>query len=325
MKNVFIDANIWLSLYHFTNNDLEQFKKLNDLIGSEVNLILPKQVVDEVFRNRENKIKDSLDKFQKFDLQFPAFIKNYSHFEQFQNDFKDLKNRHKSWVNEIKDDIQSISTPADSVINSLFSSAGIIGHKQEHITRATARVHIGNPPGKNNSYGDAINWEFLLDICPQNENLFFISEDKDYRSIFNDTIFSNFLNHEWQNKKSSKIIFFNSLTDFLKEHIKKIELNHEKEKDELIAGLHDSLNFSITHSLISRLSKYSEWNPRQKEELCSIAINNSQVRWILGDRDVNEFYSELLNNVETEDEFILKVKEKLERLKNENCDDSATL
>ena len=28
MKNLFIDTNIWLSLYHFTDNDLSQFAKL---------------------------------------------------------------------------------------------------------------------------------------------------------------------------------------------------------------------------------------------------------------------------------------------------------
>ena len=28
MKNLFIDTNIWLSLYHFTNDDLTQFQKL---------------------------------------------------------------------------------------------------------------------------------------------------------------------------------------------------------------------------------------------------------------------------------------------------------
>ena len=30
MKYVFIDTNIWLSLYHFTNDDLTQFEKLKD-------------------------------------------------------------------------------------------------------------------------------------------------------------------------------------------------------------------------------------------------------------------------------------------------------
>ena len=61
MKNLFIDSNIWLSLYHFSNDDLAQFMKLKDLIGVDFNILLPEQVVDEVNRNRENKIKDALE------------------------------------------------------------------------------------------------------------------------------------------------------------------------------------------------------------------------------------------------------------------------
>ena len=36
MKNVFIDTNIWLSLYHFTNDDLSQFEKFKNMIGSSM-------------------------------------------------------------------------------------------------------------------------------------------------------------------------------------------------------------------------------------------------------------------------------------------------
>ena len=56
MKNIFIDSNIWLSLYNFTNNDLEQFKKLKSHIDDSINLIVTEQVFDELTRNRENKI-----------------------------------------------------------------------------------------------------------------------------------------------------------------------------------------------------------------------------------------------------------------------------
>ena len=51
MKYLFIDSNIWLSIYHFTNDDLEQFKKLKDLINRDIKLFIPLQVYDEVIRN----------------------------------------------------------------------------------------------------------------------------------------------------------------------------------------------------------------------------------------------------------------------------------
>ena len=36
MKNLFIDSNIWLSLYHFSNDDLNQFITLKKRIGNEI-------------------------------------------------------------------------------------------------------------------------------------------------------------------------------------------------------------------------------------------------------------------------------------------------
>ena len=70
VKNLFIDANVWLSLFHFSSDDLEQFSKLQALIGTDIVLYIPEQISHEVYRNRENKIKDALDKFEKFGLQF---------------------------------------------------------------------------------------------------------------------------------------------------------------------------------------------------------------------------------------------------------------
>lgn len=60
MKNLFIDSNIWLSLYHFTSDDLTQFEKLKDFLDKDIRLWIPHQVYDEVLRNREAKIQDLL-------------------------------------------------------------------------------------------------------------------------------------------------------------------------------------------------------------------------------------------------------------------------
>ena len=68
MKNLFIDANIWLSLYHFSSDDLEQFSKLKELVGTDIRLFIPSQIRNEVQRNRDAKIKDALTKFEKFDF-----------------------------------------------------------------------------------------------------------------------------------------------------------------------------------------------------------------------------------------------------------------
>ena len=63
MMNLFLDSNIWLSLYHFTNDDLEQFEKLKDMVNKSIRLFVPQQVYREIVRNRESKLKDALKCF----------------------------------------------------------------------------------------------------------------------------------------------------------------------------------------------------------------------------------------------------------------------
>lgn len=88
MKNLFIDANIWLSLYHFTSDDLEQFGKLKSLIGTDIRLFIPSQILDEIHRNREAKIKDAFDKFEKFNLEFPTFARTMRNISRFMKNTK---------------------------------------------------------------------------------------------------------------------------------------------------------------------------------------------------------------------------------------------
>jgi hypothetical protein len=61
---------------------------------------------------------------------------------------------------------------------------------------------IGNPLGKNNSIGDAINWTVLLQAVPNEENLHVISEDGDYYSSINKDAVHPFLEDEWHLDKA---------------------------------------------------------------------------------------------------------------------------
>ena len=84
MMNVFIDAQIWLSIYEFSSDNQEQFSKLKDLQDKDVKVFLTEQVVNEVVRNRENKIKDALNKFKEINIQTPNLCKGYEEYKIFQ-------------------------------------------------------------------------------------------------------------------------------------------------------------------------------------------------------------------------------------------------
>ena len=88
MIHLFLDSNIWLSLYHFSADDLEQFEKLGKLVNSEIKLYIPQQTYDEVIRNRDAKLKDSFTSFEKFDFRFPVFCKNYEEYEDFHQKYE---------------------------------------------------------------------------------------------------------------------------------------------------------------------------------------------------------------------------------------------
>ena len=320
MKNLFIDANIWLSLYHFTKDDLEQFRKLKSLIDTDIKLFVPRQILDEIHRNREAKIKDAFDKFEKFNLKFPTFCKNYEEYDPFHEKYKELKDKHKDWIRKIKIDILEQSLPADKVLVEFFESVSIDECSQDMINKAVLRYNTGNPPGKDKKYGDAINWEYLLNKVPAGEDLFFISADRDYSSSFDDKNFNPFLRKEWETKKNSNIVFFRSLVEFLNKHFKDIELKTEREKDDLIEGLKGSHSFATTHAIVAQLANHSEWSVSQIIELSRIALNNSQVEWILGDPDVNDFFKSLLNSKvisKSDNSDILQLRNKIDEIDKE--------
>lgn len=294
MKNLFIDSNIWLSLYHFTNDDLAQFSKLKDMVNKSIRLFVPQQVYDEIVRNREAKLKDALKSFEVNAFRFPAFCKGYSEFEKTKDAYNNFVLQVNTWKKKIEVDIQSHRLPADVTISHILEDVELIPC-HDYIDKAYMRYRIGNPPGKDNKYGDAINWECLLASVPHGEDLYFISADKDYRSDLIDGQIKDFLNLEWIKKKESEIHFYKNLVLFLSENITEIKLEAENEKKSLIEQLSTSASFQKTHDIIATLKMFSGWTENQIEQLCSIAENNTQVSYILKDSDVLDFYANILS------------------------------
>lgn len=64
------------------------------------------------------------------------------------------------------------------------------------------------------------------------------------------------------------------------------------------------------------LKKYTGWTEQQVEKLCYALVNNSQVRWIIGDFDIYNFYHSLLSEID-EDNFKNEVVGKAMELVND--------
>jgi hypothetical protein len=80
----------------------------------------------------------------------------------------------------------------------------------------------------------------------------------------------------------------------------------EFRKEELIDKLGDSFNFAYTHSVIEELSKIKDWSLAQKNKLLRVALNNTQVTFILKDKDLSAFYGLICEDVNNEDSDKIK-------------------
>ena len=76
--------------------------------------------------------------------------------------------------------------------------------------------------------------------------------------------------------------------------------------------MENSRSFARTHEIVKKLRQHGTWSHEETEQLCYIAVNNSQVKYIIGDADVKQFYSRVLKNAGRLTEAMAAVKEMLE-------------
>jgi predicted nucleic acid-binding protein len=294
--NLFIDSNIFLGFYGYSDDSLEELNKLVLLIEEgEIILYIPEQVKDEVERKREEKIKEAYKNFigSRIEKGFPYIFRLHKDFPELLKTVKGFYVVKERILKELKIDIKDKKLKADLIIKKLFSK-GKSFRSDKYIDIARIRMELGNPPGKKGSLGDAINWECLLNNVPKKNDLFFISKDSDFQSPLNTDQFNSFLFEEWQVKKNSKIFLYQSLTEWARKHQKDMALRLEDEKGTLIDCLLASNTFAETHLIIKNLSKYQDFSMPQIEQIMSAGTFNSQVNWIFSDEDVKKFYTDLI-------------------------------
>jgi hypothetical protein len=297
MITLFIDTNVLLSFYHLTSEDIEELKKLVALVkNKEIGLIVPKQVEDEFWRNRGGKISDAMKKLReaKFNATFPAFSKDYEEYDELRGLLKKADKLHAELVSKIMADAKDTSLKADEVVTGLFKKATKPEFDDDHYLNALRRVRLGNPPGKNESIGDAVNWETLLVTVVKGTDLYLVSEDKDYRSQLSEGVFNEFLREEWETKKKSSLIYYSKISDFFKDCFPDIKIASQVETDLAINSLSNSGSFASTHVHIGKLDTFDQLTIAQVERLIKIPEQNNQVGWIIDDTDVHEFYAKLL-------------------------------
>ena len=287
---VFIDTNVFLSFYRYTRRDLKSLEKLVKLIEeNSITLIITEQVITEFYRNRENTILDSINNFSFKNSLIPSIFDGYSESKELHEALERTKKLKDIIENQLRIDIINKKLQADILIEKIFSIADVLEITDIVIEKARNRYTIGNPPGKKGSFGDAINWEALL-LNKNHNDLVFISEDKDYKSNFDDNKINNFLEMEWNNYTNSSIILYKGINDFLKIHLPDINLIDQNEKNKLIMKLSNSRNEKTATIIINLLKEYDSYSGEEiniilktiteHKDFPSIAINDNNKRFL---------------------------------------------
>lgn len=290
--NLFIDTNILLNFFHFSKDSLEELEKVFVLqTYGKINLLLTEQVELEFLRNRETKIADALKKFldEKPNSGIPNVARGYPESDQLMEALKKVNSSREQLMVKVRNDISNKSLYADKLIKEIFANSTRIKLTEDIFTAAKRRVDLRSPPGKNDSLGDAINWESLLATVPEGRNIFIISEDGDFSSPLDTEQLSDFLTEEWATKKKSAAVLFKRLSQFLSLMFPDAKVAAELEKDILISELANSDSFATTHQTITALNKFTSFSPKQASEIADAYITNSQVGWIASDEDVCAF------------------------------------
>jgi len=297
ITHVFIDTNVFLSFFAYTNDDIEELKKLVGLIkNKKIRIYLTQQVCREFDRNREKKMLYALEDFKKIGLPgLPRLMAHYPNGNNYQKVVKDLKKLHNDLIVRVKKDALAEELPADKLFSALIAASGNIIADEDDLKMARERTERGDPPGKDDSFGDRLNWELLLAYVPAGQDIHIISKDGDFASSIDGRKPHPVLMKEWKYKKKSDLYLHTELGAFLSTHFPGIEVATDIEKVDAINRLKSSGSFEQTHTAVSKLTEFADLlTVAEIDDLVDAALDNSQIRWISTDDDVKVFFQKIV-------------------------------
>ena len=296
MQQLFLDANTYLGFYFLTPREIDELAKLVDLLRyKKINLLLPGQVEDEVRRNREVRIEAALKPLADARLQvsLPALAERTSSGDALKKSLSDTSKARQQLLTELLTQAENHQLPADRLVAGLMALSQRIPDKAVFAS-AAQRKALGNPPGKGQTIGDALNWEAMLATVPHGVDLCFVSADRDFASPLDDSRLHEFLQEEWIRLKGSTIHFYREIKSFFQAKYPNIHLSSDVRKYFLIEELISSPSFVDTHNVVGQLSVYDSFTLGEAQRILSGGMENSQVRWLARDPDVGGFLNEVI-------------------------------
>jgi hypothetical protein len=229
---LFIDTNIFLDFYRDRKSDIGM-KFLKQIEACKDRLILSSQVEMEYKKNRQLVILESLGKFGSPDwgkLSAPALVSEMQAASMIDKHRKELIKQQKVLTNKIQAILEKPATQDEvyKVLQRVFKHNSPYNLNREDKRRfgirrlARKRFFLGYPPRKKSdtSFGDAINWEWLIQCSiDSGKDIVIVTRDSDYGVIYKDKAYLNdWLAQEFKQRVSlqRKLLLTASLSEGLK-------------------------------------------------------------------------------------------------------------
>ncbi len=299
--HLFIDTNVFLSFYSFNRDDIEELRKVVGLIKfGRIKLYLPQQVAQEFYRRRDEKLAEALRSFegtQAGPVALPRFMSELSEARAYHKAGEQMQQARAALLKKARENAESQTLAADTLFAGLRDVAGLILTEDAVFDAALRRMRLGNPPGKDRSLGDRINWETLLKTVPKGVHLHVVSKDSDYQSKLTPARAHLYLAEEWKNKQQSKLTLHTELKPFLAERFPEIKLSVDVEKRAAIDALKHSGSFAQTHKAVAGIGPFIDvLTDDDAVELADTALSNPEIYLISSDSDVAHLFKVLLGD-----------------------------
>lgn len=298
MLHIYIDTNVLVRFFAYSNDALTEIEKLLALIKSKaVHSYTTEQTIDEYLRNRDRELSEAIKRLDSIttSVELPRFAHAFDEASKLLESIKAVKAAKSDLMNKVKESLSQGSLKADQIIDEILSSSELISRTGDIIFLAELRAKLGNPPGKS-GLGDQINWECLLSKVPDGTDLHIISRDSDYSSKDDRSRISRFLMREWQLKKKAEAKLYNGLSEFTQQHFPNIKVPSDAVKIAALKKLISSGSFANTHQQIAHLEEiFDEITGVDATHLMQAMIDNDQIHSIKNDIDVKTFYKKLFD------------------------------
>ncbi|GHD49411.1 hypothetical protein SAMN05216429_11222 [Marinobacter persicus] len=240
---LFIDTNILLDFYRDRKSDVSM-KFLEQIEACRDRLILGSQVEMEYKKNRQHVILESLGKFGAPDwgkLSAPALVSETQAAGMIDKHRKELVKQQKILTEKIQAILERPATQDEvyKVLQRVFKHKSPYNLDREDKRRfavrrlARKRFSLGYPPRKKGetSYGDAINWEWLIQCSiDSGKDVVIVTRDTDFGVIYkNKSYLNDWLAQEFKQRVSRKRKL--KLTASLSEGLKIVHAKVTKEME----------------------------------------------------------------------------------------------